>query len=211
MIGCATCGAAPVGTYNDGSPRFSVTCDHPPIMGDIEMIDPYGRVIETLDAAEMAEAYDCGKLRFDRAQRRKAQDHFNEPSLASHVRGAQGERAFAKWAGVPWECTVGQYGGKPDVAGCQIRAVSSPKLLCKIRENDPDRIPVVSIVENGTERFWIRGWILARDGRRLGKKSDPGNRNAEAWFVDTVDLLPMSEFLSSNAVRAAMGKPPVGL
>jgi hypothetical protein len=211
VIGCATCGAAPTGTYNDGSPRYPVSCDHPPVRGDDTVsIDPYGRVIIELDPWEMTEAFACGKKRFDRAQARKAKDHFGQPSLDSHVLGAQGERAFAKWLGVPWECTVGRYGGAADVAGCQIRAVSDAKLQAKVRDSDPGRIPVVSIVASGA-RFWLRGWILARDAKRIGNVDDPGNRGAPAWFVKTNDLQPMSAFLASNEVRAALGRPPVGV
>jgi hypothetical protein len=28
--GCYTCGQAPIGTFNDGSPRYPASCDHEP-------------------------------------------------------------------------------------------------------------------------------------------------------------------------------------
>lgn len=209
---CATCGAPPVGTYNDGSPRFSVTCDHPPLVAEeaSTTIDPYGRVIVELDAFEMTEAFACGRKRFAQSQRRKSRDHFGEPSVDAHVLGAQGERVFSKWVGVPWECTTGRYGGASDVAGCQIRAVSSAKLTLKVRDSDPGRTPVVSIVAN-PPRFWIRGWILARDAKRSEWIADPGARSAPAYFVPSPHLRPMSSFLATDAVRAAMGLPPIGV
>lgn len=209
---CATCGAPPVGTYNDGSPRFPVSCDHPPLTADeaSSLVDPYGRVIVELDPFEMVEAYACGKKRYDQSQRSKSKDRLSDPSIDSHVLGAQGERVFSKWAGIPWECTTRRYGGASDVAGCQIRAVSQAKKLAKVRDDDPGRTPVVSVVAN-PPRFWIRGWILARDAKRDEWIADPGGRGVPAYFVPTPSLLPMSSFLASDAVRAAMGLPPIGV
>jgi hypothetical protein len=33
-VGCATCGASPVGIFRDGSPRYAGACDHPPLRAD---------------------------------------------------------------------------------------------------------------------------------------------------------------------------------
>lgn len=210
---CYSCGAAPTGTYRDGSPRFDHI--HPP-GEEIVRVDRSGhgpddefeRIVVALTPDEAEEARACGKLRFDRAQRRKAQDHFGTPSLDSHVLGAGGERAFSKWLRIPWECTTGRYGGASDVAGCQIRAVSRTSLMLKVRDSDPLRIPVVSIVGHG-DRFWIRGWCFARDARRDEWYDDPGDRGAPAWFVPNRELRPMATFLLSDGVRAAMGLPPM--
>lgn len=212
---CYSCGADPVGTFRDGSPRFDHI--HPPgeevirvDTGSHGPDDEFSRVVIVLDDAELAEARSCGKKRFDRAQRRNAKDHFGMPSLDSHVLGAQGERAFSKWISEPWECTTGRYGGASDVRGCQIRAVSRTSLMLKVRDSDPSRIPVVSIVAHGP-RFWIRGWILAKDAKKPDWHDDPGGIGAPAWFVPNSLLRPMADFLLAPQVRAAMGVAPVGV
>lgn len=224
MIACASCGALPVGTYSNGEPRFPLSCDHPPIFpGDPRWHDPrgseapevgvdqYGRVIVELDAFEMTEAYACGKKRFDQSTRRKSKDHFDTPSVESHILGAQGERAFAKWLGEPWECTTRRYGASPDIRGCQVRTASAPKLPVKVRDSDGHRTPVVSIVANAP-RFWLRGWIMAGEAKRHPEWiDDPGGRSAPAFFVPTPSLQPMSSFYASNAVRAALGIAPLGV
>lgn len=223
MSVCATCGASPVGMAVDGGPQFPRTCRHEPIYPGSPLHpesrdysppqpadDAFARIVVELDDDEMEEARRCGKLRFDRAEKRKAKDHFGRPSLDAHVLGAQGERAFSKWIGEPWECTTGRYGGASDVRGCQIRTVSRTGLDLKVRDNDPPRTPVVSVVGH-PPRFWIRGWIFARDAKRLGTLDDPGGIGAPALFIPTDRLRPMDTFLLSDGVRAAMGLAPAGV
>jgi hypothetical protein len=172
-------------------------------------LDDFERVVIELDADELEEARSCGELRYKRAERRKAKDHFGKPSLDSHILGAQGERAFSKWISEPWECTTGRYGGASDVRGCQIRAVSRTSLTLKVRDSDPGRIPCVSIVAHGN-RFWIRGWAFARDAKKHPEwKDDPGGIGAPAWFVPNDELRPMATFLLAPGVRAAMGVAPI--
>lgn len=209
---CASCGAPPVGTFNDGSPRFTCHIADPdrhvplvvPIFSDGDSFAE--RLVIELEAHELREADECGKLRLTRAKRRKAKDQLGEDSLTSHVTGAAGERAFAKWLLVPWECTTGRYGGASDVRGCQIRTSTSTTKRLVIHETDPARTPVVSIVEH-RPRYWLRGWIMA-GARKPEWIGDPGQRRP-AYFVPTQELLPMSSFMSDNRVRAAMGRPPL--
>lgn len=211
MIGCATCGAAPVGTYNDGSPRFPASCDHPPLVADAAstLVDPYGRVIVELDAFEMLAGQACGQKRFEQSRRRKLRDKLFTPDLAANEVGALGEAAFSKWIGRPFECTTGRFRGAPDVAGCQVKTRTRGTYELIVHEDDPGRTPVVLVVAS-PPRFWIRGWILARDAKRDEWRKNPDGRR-EAWFVPNLHLLPMSTFLGSNAVRAAMGLPPIGV
>lgn len=208
---CASCGAAPVGTFNDGSPRFDCyrtsPLPHVPLtkalFSDGDSFDE--RLVIVLDPHELDDADVCGRLRLTRAKRRKAKDQLGEDSLPSHVTGAAGERAFAKWINDPWECTTGRYGGASDVRGVQVRTSTSTTKRLVIHETDPARMPVVSIVEHAP-RYWIRGYIMA-GARRPEWIRDPGNRRP-AYFVPTRELLPMSGFMADNRVRAAMGLPP---
>ncbi len=211
MSVCASCGARPVGTFNDGSPRFTCHLREPelhvprvtPLYTDGESFD---RVVVVLEADELAEADECARLRLTRAKRRKARDQLGEDSLASHATGAAGERAFSKWIGARWECTTGRYGGASDVRGVQIRTSTSTTKRLVVHETDPARTPVVSIVEH-RPRYWLRGWIMAGDCKRPEWIADPGDRRP-AFFVPTQELLPMQAFMGDNRARAAMQLPP---
>lgn len=203
MIGCATCGADPVGTYNDGSPRYPSTCDHAPIYGG-QAVEPERIVIE-LSPADMALGRACGEKRLADSKRRKLRDKLGVDATWKHEIGAQGEIAFARWLGVPWECTTGAF-GKPDVAGCQIKTRQKTSYELVVHDNDPGRTPCV-LISAHPPRFWIRGWIFARDAKRPEwKKTVVGDW--EGYFVPTHELRPMADFLTSDAVRAARGLAP---
>jgi hypothetical protein len=211
VIGCATCGAPPIGSFNDGSPRWGPDHpDHEPVRNAAAAPWDGARLVVELTPDEMAEAVECGQARFKKAGREKRKDYLGEPSPDAHVLGAQGERVFSKWLGLPWDCTMNGFGGAADVAGCQIRTVPfgrPPRL--KVKDNDPDRRPCVLIVSSAP-RFWIRGWIMAKDARKPEWTDDPGGRGKPQHFVPAAFLRPMTEFLDVDAVRAAMGKPPRG-
>jgi hypothetical protein len=216
MIPCASCGAEPTGEFGDGSPRYPVSCLHPPLFpGD--PIHPEhlaavrrgegGRTIVELDEAEVSEATACGRKRFESAKRKKRKDYLGEPSLDSHVLGALGERAFAKWINEPWTCSMNGFGGAADVRGVQVRTVPKTSGELKVRADDPDRRPCVLVVSHGA-RLWLRGWLLAAEARRLGSTADPGDRGRPATFVKPGLLRPMQEFIHHPRVRAAMGLAP---
>jgi len=163
-----------------------------------------------LTPEEMEEGRLCGGERLSRARRKSLKDKIGEPSLSSHVMGAQGERAAYKWLGEPWVCTTGLY-GKPDVRGLQIRTVPRTGDGLKIRPSDGDRVPVVLIVQRpaAPDRLWIRGWIFAKEGRAIGEVRDPGNRGYPAVYVNPSDLRPIETLHRNDRARAAMSLPPL--
>lgn len=59
-----------------------------------------------------------------RAGRRDAWGVGLEQSLHGHRVGARGERAFAKWAGLPWEPSYVPQGTGPDVGPYEIKTAS---------------------------------------------------------------------------------------
>jgi hypothetical protein len=207
MIGCATCGAPPVGTFHDGSPRWGPDHIHEPIRG-VDAVPKEDRIIIVLTPAEMAEADECGAERLAKARSKGWTDQIGEDSIDSHTKGARGERAFAKMIEWPWRCLSG-FHGAPDIRGCQIRTVSKTSYRTIVHESDPARTPIVSIVGHG-DRFLIRGWIIARDGKRDEWVDDPGKKRS-SYFVPTFELHSMATFDDSNEVRAAMGRAPVGV
>lgn len=208
---CATCGAEPSSVYSDGSPRYR--CSHAPIYPGMPVhpsyTGPQARLVVELDDAEMAEALACGKSRLTKAKRRKLKDYLGLDSLDSHVMGAQGERAFTKWLGDPWKCSLDGFGGAADVRGVQVRTVPRTSDRLKVRKDDPDRRPCVLVVAH-PPRFLMAGWIFAGEARRVGVIDDPGDRGRPATFVLPSQLRPLPELLKEPKARAAMGLPPEG-
>lgn len=168
-------------------------------------------LVVELTVEELEEGRACGEKRFNRAVRLNLKDGIGDPSLRSHVRGAQGERAAYKWLDEPWKCTVGLY-GKPDVRGLQIRAVPTRTRKLKIRKSDGNSVPVVLVVQRPADpsRFWIRGWIFAAEGRKVGHEEDPGNRGFPQIYVFPSDLHPIESLFTNDRARAAMRLPPMG-
>lgn len=165
------------------------------------------KLVIVLDDAELSEAQECGALRLKRAKSRKRKDYLGQDSIESHVMGAQGERAFSKFIGEPWKCSLNGFGGAADVRGVQVRTVPKTSSDMKVRKDDPDRRPVVLIVAH-PPRFWVRGFLLAGEARKLGTVADPGDRGRPATFVRPELLRPMQEFLHDPRVRAALGIAP---
>jgi hypothetical protein len=214
VIPCATCGADPIGTFNDGSPRYR--CIHPALIPGDPIHPAYlaalrrgagEKIVVVLDASELAEASACGKKRLDQSRRSKSKDYLGQDSIESHVMGAQGERAVAKWLNEPWKCSTRAYGGAADLRGLQIRTVPKTSSPLKVRKDDPDRRPCVLVVAH-PPRFWIRGWLTAGEARKAGRVDDPGKRGRPAYFVEPELLRPMQELLHHDVARAAMGLPP---
>ena len=231
MIGvpvCATCGIDAVDVDRRGEPIFPSGHEHerldglerahpryiealghptgaPPRVGNVDESD--GRIVDELDPDDMALGASCGALRLKDSKRRKLRDRLGEDAEWKHVTGAQGEIAFARWLGVPWECTTGAF-GKADVDGCQVKTRRKTSYELAVHDNDAGRTPCVLITAH-PPRFWIRGWILARDAKRPEwRKAVVGDW--EGFFVPNDELRPMAEFLTSNAVRAARGLAPLG-
>ena len=205
-MACVTCGAEPVGAFNDGSPRYNCG-PHPPVYGGQAI--PVEKVVIELDDDEMAEALECGKSRLAKAKRRKLRDYLGADSLDSHVMGAQGERAFTKWLGDPWKCSLDGFGGAADVRGVQVRTVPKTSGRLKVRKDDKDRTPVVLVVAH-PPRFLLAGWIFASKAREIGVVDDPGDRGRPAHFVSASQLRPIAELLTEPRARAALHLPPEG-
>lgn len=146
-------------------------------------------------AADRELAQKCAKTMLDSARRHGYEDRFGDPSSRSHYIGALGEILFARFLEIEWKCHPADIGGRPDVAGYEVRTISPDARYfgVKSKANDrPDvRIASVAIVagrdgdgiivrEAGA---LILGWISAAQLRELGRRGDPGNRGAPGWFL----------------------------
>jgi hypothetical protein len=96
-----------------------------------------------------------------------------------HIEGCMGEYALAKYLGIHWS-GKGQL-RKPDVGVFDVRTRSRDNYELIIHPEDPDdRIFWLVCGRNGA--YSIKGWILARDGKKKEYWKDPAGRNP-AYFV----------------------------
>ena len=174
---------------------------------DSTMPSPVTPVIITLTPDELAQGIACGKHRF---ATKEGKDRMGRDDESSHVVGATGERAFARWLNehglrMPWRCSNHEYHGAADFAGCQVRAQRQRAAHhgTKVKKDDPLSIPVVSFVEldPGGARYLFRGWMIARNARRPEWWKDPGNRGKPNWFAPDSALLPPDTLLDSDEFR----------
>lgn len=145
-----------------------------------------------LDTDDRARAERCAEDWMARGRRGGLGDRFGDRNRDSNRSGALGEIAFAKFMNVPWVCPALQRRGQTDVAGYEVRAIPSDQkwVYLKSKETDLPESPVVLVLllHHDTAAL-IVGWLYAREIRAMGQKRDPGNRGAEAWFVEDLTLL----------------------
>ncbi len=217
QIPCLTCGAMPTGAYHDGSPLYSCypgnEATHTPIYpGDPRYPkEPEKSVVVTLEEWDAEQADKCAKVRMEDIKKYrqkmglKMKDKIGVDSVDNHYTGCLGEWMFFRWRGLEPFCTHGfdYMGGKPDVDGCQVRATTTVIRGMKLKDEDPDDVPVVDVVVQYRERVhawrgWFRGWMYAGEARALLADhpewiSDPGNKGYPAPWIPPEVLRPMSE------------------
>jgi hypothetical protein len=154
-------------------------------------------VIVKLSEDDRVAARACAEVMIANARRIRARDRFGEDSPESHYIGALGEIGFARYLGVPWQCHPADTGGRPDVAGYEVRTVSpKARLWWKTKSNDAlDRKVAMVAIAAGRDlddmivpeaAVLIYGWLTSQEMREQGRWMDPGRKNAPAWFVDDV-------------------------
>lgn len=114
---------------------------------------------------------------------------------ATHIEGAAGEMAIAKWADVFWAGAIGNLTAD-DVGELQVRTAQDRGRLI-LHPWDPDDRVFVSVT-GMAPHFKIMGWLMARDGKRLGPPpagywEDPTGKNRHAFFVPDGVLRDMRE------------------
>jgi hypothetical protein len=185
---CYSCGAPPVSSFRDGSPKYDCpTGPHPPIYA---ATTPQTRYTATLTPEERQRAHDCAKL-MQRNSKRKRDRWGVAFSFENHLLGAAGEIAFARLTGLTYRCKASNH-SKPDVGPYQVRTTRHNPYLV-IHENDADGTPVVAIMgDETTMQFRIVGWLeFAIHGKLPEFVRDPGNRRP-AFFVPHALLDPPS-------------------
>jgi hypothetical protein len=150
---------------------------------------PPDRFVVILDERERELARSCAELMQRRGIGQGRADRWGARNAANDLLGSAGEVAFARLAGLAFECKPLGF-SKPDVGRYQVRTSRSYPFLV-VRENDPDDGPVVAMAGNeAAMAFRLVGWLpAARAGKRPEWHRDPGGRRP-AWFVPFGQLEP---------------------
>lgn len=219
MIGCATCGADPIGTYNDGSPRYPGTCDHPAIFPGsplhpgtttVEAMD-VGPPVVFLDDVDLVQARIIGTAMHEKSRARGEQALMKTYDPAdAFVLGVQGEMALSRWAGVPYKPVYRLQRGAPDVGSMHLRTRRDPRYSLPIRMKEVEKKPrapfVLAFATIGQPKVIIRGWIRAGDAARAEWIQNYGG-HLKAYFVPPEALRPAVELITTE--RATAGLAPL--
>ena len=108
-----------------------------------------------------------------------------------HIEGACGEIAAAKAMDRYWSASVNTFKVGGDVGQVQVRTRSRHDYELLIRENDRDE-DVFVLVTGKIPDFYVRGWIVGRDGKRDEWRKAHGGR-PPAWFVPHDALHPIKQ------------------
>lgn len=209
---CPTCGARPVGTFRDGSPRFDCSRTsgiphepifpgmpvHPEYAAHVEGLPPiYGHLTEPEQnlvrpiAKKVAERYERGrvaKMKFAPGRR---------PIIEIVTAGLGAELFVARWAGLEWNRGNAR---KPDVgADVEVRTTRrSDGMLALYTRDHGNRRYVFTIGSYPSYR--IVGWIRGRDALAERYWHPKGavvmgvTLDVDRFLVPAKDLQPMYEF-----------------
>jgi hypothetical protein len=120
----------------------------------------------------------------------------DSPGWQTHIEGACGELAVAKFFDLFWSGNYGRLRAD-DVGPLQVRTTAHATGRLIIYRADADE-KIFVLVTGRAPNFCLRGWIRAREGKRAEWLDDPLKQftNAperRAYYVPIAALHPMSE------------------
>ena len=153
-----------------------------------------GQKVE-LTPSEMLIAGQLGLMRMVQNIRDSRQSKYGAPTdsqaWAINIVGAMGEACVAKWGGLWWSGSLGNF--KADDAGkLQVRTVDHEKKRLILHDDDKDDRPYI-LVHADAPDFYIKGWVIGAEGKDKKYWSDPQGTNRHAYFVPDDDLISINE------------------
>jgi hypothetical protein len=121
-----------------------------------------------------------------------------------HIEGACGELVVAKVLNIFYNGNIG------DLSACdvnneerniEVRTRSNHRYDLILHPKDKDE-NVFILVTGKAPLYKIRGWILAKEGKKKKYWSDPSGKNRPAFFIPQKDLKPIKE-LSAFLLKAS--------
>lgn len=144
-----------------------------------------------LNAMEVGQAAAVGVTRHIKALVKGLKHkHLNSEEIESwqvHIEGACAECAFAKGMDIHWHAPVDTFKTGYDVGGFQIRSSEHLDGCLIVRPDDTDDEATFYLVTGSAPYYTIRGWIVAREAKRLGWWGTKNNRPC-CWWVNQSDL-----------------------
>jgi hypothetical protein len=127
-----------------------------------------------------------------------------EGHFERELAGCLGELAVAKHCNLYW-CGFNRKDTKgKDVGGLvQVRAALRANYRLILHPDDIDDDPFVLALAHDLPNVTLRGWILARDGKRQTYWEDPTGGGRPAFFVPQTCLRPMDERTNWHADQTA--------
>tara|TARA_R110002153_G_scaffold57940_2_gene159169 strand:- start:1149 stop:1670 length:522 start_codon:yes stop_codon:yes gene_type:complete len=166
-------------------------------MGGGKMEGIFGKEVGTvtLTPAEMLIAGQLGLMRMVQNLRDNRKGKYGAPTdsqaWAINILGAMGEACVAKWGGLWWSGSLGDY--KADDAGkLQVRTVDKENKRLILHDDDKDDRPYI-LVYAKPPSFIIKGWIMGADGKDKAYWADPQRTNRHAYFVPNDKLININE------------------
>ena len=149
----------------------------------------------TLTPAEMLTAGQQGLMRMVQNLRDDRRPKYGAPTdmtaWAINIYGTMGEACVAKWGGLWWGGSLGDYQAD-DVQKLQVRTVDHEKKRLILHDDDKDDRPYV-LVYAKPPIFYIKGWIMGADGKDKKYWSDPQGTNRHAYFLPDDCLKDINE------------------
>ena len=222
MIPCASCGAAPSGSFNDGSPKYA--CSHAPIWpGDL--VHPAHRMATgrfkpmhgTLDPADQKLLLPVAKkvaARYEADKDAHMKYRARGRSIIDVVTDGLGAELFvARWTGLEWNRGIRRL---PDVGtDVEVRNVRRGDGMLSLYEYDKGSRRYVLVVGK-FPTYRLIGWLPGKEGM-IERYWHPKGALVMGYTLDVSrhlipqsDLRPMFEMEIPDAVPEALEAPEAG-
>ena len=142
-------------------------------------------------------ANEIGRQRQQQAIDRGMRERAPGSNFASHMLGARGELAAAKWLGVPWPAYVGVANTKPNIEpdwDVRTRSHKSGSLIVRPRDIDTRRYLLIVELQPGVS-YESKGWIRGADAKRPEWLGDPNGMGDVYWVPQKVLIRTINQQL----------------
>jgi len=166
------------------------------------MVTAETSTIITLTDEEWQQAIAMGKRRDVWAEDRhlpQTDGTYSMNHLTSHVQGAGGEIAAARYYEIKWDATINTFRKIPDLVCCEVRSTGFVRPWLRIKETDkPGKSswPFLSLLYVGNKTYELKGWIYGYEGMLHGYWHEPDEYSTKPeWRVPHGDEILKPPFV----------------
>jgi len=149
-------------------------------------------VVVTLTVEEIEKAATVGVQRHCNKLRKSWSNSYGVRDLEWQIdiEGAIAELAVAKWAGLPWNGSVGVPDYDGDVGRAHVRSTSHHHGRLILHDSDADGAAFI-LVTGTAPRLRLEGWLFAKEGKRP-EYLDELRSGGKSYFVPQSKLRPIT-------------------